>query len=904
MEQLTGLLQQIQTNGLSESALLPMVLNMSLTASVIIGCVLLARLALRRAPRIFSYALWAVVLFRLLCPVSLSTEFSLLGLLDTPTQGSGQHTTAVEYVPYDVAHTPELEVQLPVPPAVNDAVNTALPQEHAALGADPLEGPLAIATLIWLAVMLAMAAYSVVSLLRLRRQLVGAVPLEGNVWLADHIRSPFVLGLLRPRIYLPSSLPERERAYILLHEQHHIRRLDHVVKLLAFLALCIHWFNPLVWVSFVLLERDMEMSCDEAVLKRLGADIRADYSASLLSLATGRRIIAGTPLAFGEGNTRSRVQNVLRWRKPRQGLVLLAAAACVLVIAACAANPRQGRYARMEDYAREVMSPETVTYSAAGGSGEATAQVTDRRIVQLDKVGELAGLDPAGTLEAWTFSYEVQLDVPEADALQTGIRYAGDGWFDLEGQGGHNLVALRYTDGSYKILYDEPVSDNMDFYGHHTSYEEALYDWYVTENGLDLPRYVEDWGDAMRASDPEFSGSFPVRRYDGDGWYLYVPLSGWAPLEITGGQTGITTGWGSTQGTGTVLVVDYFTPETSPFPPEADASTQPLDPDGYVWETQAEDWTRDFFTETAEGGCWRVRVQVPASGTRDPAELDILTRMAESFTPDAGTADPAAGAAQLSDALLRLQIGDPVTLLQRRGDAGTVAYDNCWPGSTTAPDIAFAKLRDLTWSPVENPENLGGLDSVTLRWDSWRLTAYAGRNEVFFSGPASHGWLTADAQDARDNPYELLQSWCDELEYTSLGGSLSQQRSIRIPDQGQPYLEAAGTFAETVEGLHLQASSGSQYCYAFVETHVADAADITAAKRERGEIGDRTHCFTPTTVFVPENERARQRALDDGAESYTGSDPNIPADALQYSRCGYITQEYNGWHGEITGADW
>ena len=111
MEQLTGLLQQIQTNGLSESALLPIVLNMSLTANVIIGCVLLARLALRRAPRIFSYALWTVVLFRLLCPVSLSAEFSLLGLLDTPTQGSGQHTTAVEYVPYDVAHTPELEVQ-------------------------------------------------------------------------------------------------------------------------------------------------------------------------------------------------------------------------------------------------------------------------------------------------------------------------------------------------------------------------------------------------------------------------------------------------------------------------------------------------------------------------------------------------------------------------------------------------------------------------------------------------------------------------------------------------------------------------------------------------------------------------------------------------------------------------
>lgn len=279
---LRSLLLQIQVNGVGESFLLPMILNMSLTASVIIAAVLLVRLVLRRAPKIFSYALWAVVLFRLLCPVSLSSAFSLLGLLDTPAQESGPYTTAVEYVPFDMAHTPELEVQLPAPPAVNDAVDEALPQEHAALGADPMEGVLAIATLVWLAGILVMAVYSVVSLIRLRRSLVGAVLLERNVWLADHISTPFVLGLLRPKIYLPSSLPEQERSYILLHERHHIRRLDHLVKLLAFLALCIHWFNPLVWLAFALLGRDMEMSCDEAVLKKLGEDVRADYSASLL----------------------------------------------------------------------------------------------------------------------------------------------------------------------------------------------------------------------------------------------------------------------------------------------------------------------------------------------------------------------------------------------------------------------------------------------------------------------------------------------------------------------------------------------------------------------------------------------------------------------------------------------
>lgn len=192
---------------------------------------------------------------------------------------------------------------LPVP-GMGEAITEALPQGEEQTMADPLEAPIAIATIVWLTGTVAMVIYGVVSLLRLRRRLVGAVPLEKSVYLADHISTPFVLGLFRPKIYLPSALPEGERGYILLHERHHIRRLDHAVKLLAFLALCVHWFNPLVWLMFVLLGRDMEMSCDEAVMKKLGEAVRADYSASLLRLATGRKIIAGAPLAFGEGDTR------------------------------------------------------------------------------------------------------------------------------------------------------------------------------------------------------------------------------------------------------------------------------------------------------------------------------------------------------------------------------------------------------------------------------------------------------------------------------------------------------------------------------------------------------------------------------------------------------------------------
>ena len=129
------------------------------------------------------------------------------------------------------------------------------------------------------------------SFVLLHHRLTNAVPLQRHVYLADHIGTPFVLGLLRPNIYLPSSLSEKEQEYILLHEQHHILRQDHIVKVLAFIALSIHWFNPLVWIAFILSGKDMEMSCDEAVIRKLGEDIRVDYSASLLSLATGRHTI-------------------------------------------------------------------------------------------------------------------------------------------------------------------------------------------------------------------------------------------------------------------------------------------------------------------------------------------------------------------------------------------------------------------------------------------------------------------------------------------------------------------------------------------------------------------------------------------------------------------------------------
>lgn len=312
------------------------VLNMSKTAAMVIPVVLLARVLLKKAPKAFSYVLWSVVLLRLLCPVWLESPASILPRTDSVSQG---YTLSEKSI--SVTGAAEAAYQ-----AVGDALNGGLgiqhirTTEHDGLGTTRYvtsswqEVWLLVGQYIWAVGAVGMLLCSACSYARIRKKLAVVVPLGENIYLADDIHSPFVMGLLRPKIYLPCGLAPREREYIILHEQHHIKRRDPLFKALAFLALTIHWFNPLVWIAFILAGRDMEMSCDEAVICKIGPDIRADYAASLLTLATGRRIIAGTPLAFGEGDPKGRIRNLSRWRKPVLWIAVAAGILCT-VLGAC-----------------------------------------------------------------------------------------------------------------------------------------------------------------------------------------------------------------------------------------------------------------------------------------------------------------------------------------------------------------------------------------------------------------------------------------------------------------------------------------------------------------------------------------------------------------------------------------
>lgn len=314
------------------------VLNMSITASIAILVILLARTMMKRVPKIFSYALWVVVLFRLLCPVSLTSSLSLLGLFPVPTTETGR----IEYVTLYVPNTQQQAVTgdtsaADLSQAADHGVEPFMVEVEGTNFADVL---ISVASIVWICGVVAMLILNLLQLIQLRRKLIGSIHLHDNIYLADYIPTPFVMGLIHPKIYLPSVMSEAEQSYIIRHEKHHIRRGDHVIKLFAFAAVCIHWFNPLVWLAFALSSRDMEMSCDEAVMKQMGRDIRADYSSSLLQFSTGKKAILGTPLAFGEGDTKERIENIMKYKKPTMMMVVLAVVVCVGLTACLSSNPQ------------------------------------------------------------------------------------------------------------------------------------------------------------------------------------------------------------------------------------------------------------------------------------------------------------------------------------------------------------------------------------------------------------------------------------------------------------------------------------------------------------------------------------------------------------------------------------
>lgn len=421
-------------------------LNMGIAASWLILAVVVLRVILKRAPKRFRLLLWAVVGLRLVLPVSIESALSLV----PSTQ------TLPENVMYAAA--PELNTGIA---ALNDAINPAFTAAFApepAASANPLQVLLPVASVIWLAGAAAMLLWALVSWLRLRRRVAEAVRLEGNMFESERVASPFVLGLIRPRIYLPFGLDEGAREQVLTHERAHIARGDHVIKPLGWLILAVYWYNPLVWLAYALFCRDIELACDERVIRRLPVSGRADYSQALLDLSRPHHGVGACPLAFGESAVKGRVKSVLTYKRPAFWLIMLAALLCIGAAVCFLTDPKAEADDSVQNDSHDYGIPITVTavlpenfpeqvLEFARGCAAQQAANMDYLNISAAEITELASYSEAeltdgGVACLFKLGARYELADPESVMPAGGMLIEG-GWLTRADSGGDRFMLLR-----------------------------------------------------------------------------------------------------------------------------------------------------------------------------------------------------------------------------------------------------------------------------------------------------------------------------------------------------------------------------------------------------------------------------------------------------------------------------
>ena len=304
------------------------IVNMSISASWVVIAVLTLRFCLKKAPKWVNVLLWGIVAARMVFPFSIESVLSLI-----PSAETISPTVMMEQTP---------SVQTGVP-ALNHVINPVISSSFTpapGASANPLQIWIPVLTGIWLFGIAALFLYSAVSYWRLHRKVCEAVILRGNIYQSEKVCSPFVLGIIKPKIYLPYHMDSREMDHVIAHEQTHIRRKDHWWKPLGFLLLTIHWFNPLMWLSYILLCRDIELACDEKVIREMGNEQRADYTQALVACSVNRRVIAACPLAFGEVGVKERVKSVMNYKKPAFWIVLASVIVCAAAAVCFLTNPK------------------------------------------------------------------------------------------------------------------------------------------------------------------------------------------------------------------------------------------------------------------------------------------------------------------------------------------------------------------------------------------------------------------------------------------------------------------------------------------------------------------------------------------------------------------------------------
>ena len=430
------------------STVLLKILNMSIAASWLIAVVILVRLFLKKAPKWISCVLWALVALRLLIPFSFESSLSLLPSGETISY----KTVALEAPAADPAANAAEPSQTPSGgrtsqsrilvvdtgiPALDDTLNPALERsqrsqkiasaEDPALQNEPVvsakparisrETWMLIAVVVWITGLIGLLVYALITYLKLRIKTSASIRLRGNIWASDELKTPFILGIVKPVVYVPSSLGGDELEYVLAHEEAHLRRRDHWWKPLGYLLLAVYWFNPLCWVAYILLCRDIEAACDEKAIKEMNRDEVASSSQTLLNLSVQSRQIAACPLAFGEVGVKQRIKGILNYKKPAFWVILVALVACIVVGVCVLTNPKKN----VEPAGSDTETTESVTEATQEPTQAPTQEPTEPATEPSDEQGEK---DPAPPKVVVLGNPEVLFTIPvnqDEDSLSAQI---------------------------------------------------------------------------------------------------------------------------------------------------------------------------------------------------------------------------------------------------------------------------------------------------------------------------------------------------------------------------------------------------------------------------------------------------------------------------------------------------
>ena len=637
-------------------------LNRSLAAGILILAVVLVRLVFKKAPRWLLCALWALAAVRLVCPVSIESVLSLI-----PSAEPVQPEIIVSAQPAITSGIPAVDAIVNPPLA---AAFTPSPAQSA----NPLQIWTFVAACVWLAGIAALLLYAAVSALRLRLRMRTAVRLEGKVYQSEFVSSPFILGVIRPRIYLPFGLEAGAQEMVLAHERAHLRRGDQLWKPLGYLILTAYWFNPVCWLAYILFCRDIEAACDEKVVRELGEGCKAAYSRALLACSVPRKLITACPLAFGETGVKSRIKSVLNYKKPAFWLVLAAVIVSAAVAVCFLTDPKREEqteaapaetmdvtpaatsdlldadYPSMRAFAdvwlAQATSSQQVEYDVQTESGSETVTDTihDAQAVSLEQLAELPDLAPGGTLQLWSFQIAVS---PEGIDPDTVLLSTERGMSMIDGRaylldGSRYLAVCLYGKDRYQILSVQHDTDGTALGSYETLDElpAYLHDFFLdfahqsSQKALNEDFFTGTDGYGESVTVPAV---FTAATESGGGdWGAYIPAEGW--LRNLGSRL-----WYSEK-TGASFEVVYY--------PSVPVSSQiaSYDAGGYDGLAMTRCTVYGLGPESAvylygaEGGCFEVRIrwdqgenQTDASGynsyLQSCFEEPLLRKMAMSFYP-------------------------------------------------------------------------------------------------------------------------------------------------------------------------------------------------------------------------------------------------------------------------------